>query len=310
MTMVQGCSSDEKSAAATGPQMQGIQRAIQSTPGATEKMAPELLAVKSFSLTKENLRLDYLVTNVLPHDIWVCANINHYAKQDSEFTVESLVCDGTLQIRRRANLEQNCFVTAALIYAVYYRLSPGESRSDMVLLPLPIRSSSPVVMTGIPQHPVVLNRVVEENDKNKQARPTKRMWVSLHSPIECPSVCDDRMGVKLQPRKWANLPILPLGEDKEELLIWINLLVCVTFEQVTRLASPVLGEDALVCYCVPDDRPDIRVIRRHKKCLMILGDEHIDGIAANNLVTISNVKSVVTPRLRQAACAQKEQRGY
>lgn len=147
MMIVQGCSPGEGPATAVRSQA---------------RARPELLEVKQFSLTKENLRLDYCVTNVFPHDIWVCVTINHIVNQDSEFSVETELDDGTLWIRRRGNLKQEAQVTASYVYAVYHRLQPGASRSDAVLLPLPVRSRSPVRVTGIPFNPVVLNRATLE----------------------------------------------------------------------------------------------------------------------------------------------------
>jgi hypothetical protein len=130
-------------------------------PNAAEKGGSKLLGVESFSLTKENLRLNYRVTNVFPHDIWVCTSISNYAT-DPNSSAETLIRDGTLQVKRRAHLEQRANVTAALFYAVYHRLPPGASRSETVLLPLPVRSDSPAVYTGLPVSPVVLKQVVFE----------------------------------------------------------------------------------------------------------------------------------------------------
>jgi hypothetical protein len=162
MTIVPGCSPGEKPVMPTGSQTQVLPSPTQPTPDATEKVCSRLLEVESFSLTKESLRLNYRVTNVLPHDIWVCVNIHQRENQDSEWSVETEVGGGSLLIRRRGNLKQKCFVTAGDVYAVYYRLPPGASRSDTALLLLPVRSQSPVAFRARSVCPVVLNRVVLE----------------------------------------------------------------------------------------------------------------------------------------------------
>jgi hypothetical protein len=121
-----------------------------------------MLAVEQFVLTEESLRLDYLVTNASEHDIWVCTSRSDVAP-DPRSSAETLICGETLQVRRRCNLEQHLFVNAPLFYAVYSRLTPGMSRSDTVLLRLPVRNISLSVPPKRPVYPIVLNRVVFES---------------------------------------------------------------------------------------------------------------------------------------------------
>jgi hypothetical protein len=102
MTIVQGCSPGERPATATGSQTQVVPSAIQPTVNGTKEVGPAFLEVKEVALTKENLRLDYCVTNVFPHDIWVCTSISNYAR-DPRSSAETLIRDGTLQVGRRGN---------------------------------------------------------------------------------------------------------------------------------------------------------------------------------------------------------------
>lgn len=162
LVILQGCTPGGGPATGTPPETGVLASPVPSSAASTKQAGPWLLEVKRFAQTKENLRLDYCVTNVFPYDIWVCENINRYVDQDSEFSVETQINDRVLQIRRRGNLKQEAHVTAADIVAVYRRLQPGASRSDTVLLPLPVRSRSPVRFPGVPIHPVVLDRVVLE----------------------------------------------------------------------------------------------------------------------------------------------------
>ncbi|MBP7051354.1 MAG: hypothetical protein KBE65_10100 [Phycisphaerae bacterium] len=130
-----------------------------ASPDATEKAAPGLLAVERFSLAEGNLRLDYRVTNIFPHDIWVCVSTNHRAGQESRSSIDAEICGGTLEVRRRGDLEQAGLVDSLQIFAVYCRLHPGESRSDAVIEPLPVRSHT-LRAVGFPTDPVVLRRIV------------------------------------------------------------------------------------------------------------------------------------------------------
>ncbi len=123
---------------------------------------PQFLEVERFSVTEEGLKLNYRVTNIFPHDIWVCTSLSSFASEGHPHTVETRITNGALRIRRRGNLEQNMFVDEGAVYAVYHRLLPRQSRSGTVLLPLPVRNNSPVYEAHEPFSQVVLNRAALE----------------------------------------------------------------------------------------------------------------------------------------------------
>jgi hypothetical protein len=160
--ILQGCSPGAGPATATPSRTEIPSSGVPPTTDAADKARPALLSLKKFSLTKENLRLDYSVTNVSLQSIWVCVRTNQRENPDSQFSVETEIRDGTLHIRRRGNLRQEGTVTAGDVYAEYHRLPPGALHSDTVLLPLPVRSCSPVRVTGLPDKPIVLAQVVFE----------------------------------------------------------------------------------------------------------------------------------------------------
>jgi hypothetical protein len=156
MMIMQGCSPNE------GPPTKVLEPGVSSTANAAQRVEPASLEVTKLSLTREDLRLDYRVTNHSEHDIWVCVNMSDSPTEASKFTVETEIRGRTLQITRRGNVEQTALVNTLGVYAVYHRLQPGASRCDTVLLPLPVENWSHVRLMGDPVKPVVLNQVVLE----------------------------------------------------------------------------------------------------------------------------------------------------
>ncbi len=161
-----GCTSGERPPTATDSAGGVSSYPIQDAADAAQKEHPQFLEVERFSLTKESLRLNYRVTNIFSHDIWVCTTSIHGTDQDSEFSAEREIADGTLRIRRHGNMYDGLrlFIGGSEdAAAVYHRLAPRQSRSDTILLPLPVSSFSPFRMAeGPPFSPVILTRVVLE----------------------------------------------------------------------------------------------------------------------------------------------------
>lgn len=160
MIAINGCSpesigvSREQSEVAASPTTPVVDVGVQ-------KDSPSL-TVEGFSLTGRNLTLRYCVTNTLPHDIWICttqAFQDFYEGDRHPNYTDVRIADGGLWLRRRVNLEQNCFVTGFL-YAGYRRLTCGQAWSDTILLPLPVHTSSTVYASSQESLQVVLNRVV------------------------------------------------------------------------------------------------------------------------------------------------------
>jgi len=119
-----------------------------------------MIQIDNLTVKEESLTLDYQVTNPFTSDIWICEDIDDYARND----VETRIGDGTLQIKLRFDLESNLYVPQ-VVYAKYRRLSPGESHSGRILLKLPIRNNSPIYNFrefGKKQKRVVLHRAVFE----------------------------------------------------------------------------------------------------------------------------------------------------
>ena len=118
-----------------------VSREHQHTAQTPEKELPQkgqacMLEVKNFALTEENLRLDYRVDNLFPHDIWVCEDVAGYPFDDRQ-DAETRIIDETLWINIHNDLESN---SASRVYARYRRLPQGQSRSRMILLDLRVFS--------------------------------------------------------------------------------------------------------------------------------------------------------------------------
>jgi hypothetical protein len=179
MILTNGCSCGVKPTTITGPQTQAASFSADLMP---EKEDRQLLEVEQFSLTKDNLRLNYRVTNTLSHEIWVCTSLSPFTSEDDPWSVETRIADRTLLIMRRGNMKQNLLVDEGAVYAGYQRLPPGRSRLGTVLLALPVRNISCVYEPHEPFSRVVLNRVVLElgyfggelpdllSENNKRAR--------------------------------------------------------------------------------------------------------------------------------------------
>ena len=164
MTIVNGCASGEKTRGPTGSPPQVSSGPIEQAGAAPENERFQLLEVERFSLGEEKLRLDYRVTNIFPCDIWVCTSYSYISDQDSEWSVETEIIEGTFWIRRRGHLEDDgsLYINSMARKAVYCRLPAGQSRCDTVLLPLPV-ASRPFLRAGqLPIWPIALTRVVLE----------------------------------------------------------------------------------------------------------------------------------------------------
>ncbi len=187
MTVVIGCSSGERP----------------PTKRAAEREHPELLKVERFSLTEENLRLDYRVTNIFPHDIWVCTTLDSYPRREVRVDdIETRIADGTLRIRRRGNLEQNTFISETTIFATYQRLRPRQSSAGTVLLALPVRSLSPVHESHEPFSRVVLDQVVLELGCFGEEMPDLLSQSKKGAHLDGPDIALVRY---MKPNKWEGL---------------------------------------------------------------------------------------------------------
>ena len=107
MTIVNGCVSGERTRGPTGPPPRVSSGPIEQAGAAPENERFQLLEVERFSLGEEKLRLDYRVTNIFPCDIWVCTSCSYISDQDSEWSVETEIIEGTFWIRRRGHLEDD-----------------------------------------------------------------------------------------------------------------------------------------------------------------------------------------------------------
>ena len=206
MTMVNGCASGEKTGGPTGSRFQ-------------------LLEVERFSLTQEKLRLDYRVTNIFPCDIWVCTRSIYACDQDSEWSVETEIIEGTFWIRRRGHLEDGpLLINASAREAVYCRLPAGQSRCDKVLLPLPVVSRPFFRGSLLPIWPIALTRVVFEVGYFKG---------------DLPALLSQREG---QGRIIHERPDRPSGDDGDRVLLtyfpWRDSWAGLDWEQAAQVVIP------------------------------------------------------------------------
>ena len=130
-------------------------------------LAPEgqrpLLEIEHFGVDHENLRLDYRVNNVFAHEIWICTDLSSHNRNGGPREATRIKGE-TFTISRRGNLERNLFIQGD-DNIVYHRLPARQSYRDTILLPLPLRTASPVFMAGNPyaaDKPVSLNCIVFE----------------------------------------------------------------------------------------------------------------------------------------------------
>lgn len=119
------------------------------------------LTVEGCSLTGEELTLEYRVANTSRHDIWICTSQSILSGENSMQSRDVRIADGTLWIRRKANVEQNCLVDGT-VCAGYRRLSPGQTRLHTIVLPLPVGPFSIVYSPSREFSEVVLRRIVIE----------------------------------------------------------------------------------------------------------------------------------------------------
>jgi hypothetical protein len=126
----------------------------------TEPNAASLM-IEKFSLTEENLTLEYRVTNVSSHDIWICTTQSAFADGNDPPTADVRITDETLWIQQRANVGPQNAIVEGMACVGYQRLSPGQTRLRAILLWRPIQSYSLVYSPpsrGFAE--TVLNRVV------------------------------------------------------------------------------------------------------------------------------------------------------
>jgi hypothetical protein len=112
-----------------------------------QKGQARMLEIKRFALDKDYLRVDYSVHNLLPHDIWICDDID---TESPGRDVEIRIMDDTLRIRLRFNLERN--FDHERVFAGYRFLRQGQSYSGMVRLRLPVKNWSPLYVVDSDFH--------------------------------------------------------------------------------------------------------------------------------------------------------------
>jgi len=151
------------------------------------KREPNMVEIERLAITKTTVTLYYRVTNIFPHDIWVCEDVNGKGRSSTHIPVETRILHDTLRIRlRHGNLESN-LIHIGNIWARYRRVSPGEGRTCTVTVPLPARNRSPVFYAEnlhAPKKPVIIGRILFELGYLKEDLPTllsqskERGWYS------------------------------------------------------------------------------------------------------------------------------------
>jgi hypothetical protein len=90
------------------------------------------------SIAEKNVSLAYEIRNESQNDIWICDNMS--VGQDARFEAYIPACDDAVRIRRRSaiGLEDRVVMRSAPL-SRYVRLGSGQSRRELLLLPLPFR---------------------------------------------------------------------------------------------------------------------------------------------------------------------------
>lgn len=97
-----------------------------------------MVQVRSLTLAKDTLALDYRVSNHWGDDIWVCIDTRIEGKQDVQHATTRIRGE-TAWIRLRSDVERNRATFYSHPIAKYLRLGPDESYEGKILLPLPLR---------------------------------------------------------------------------------------------------------------------------------------------------------------------------
>jgi len=97
--------------------------------------APTII-VTALEITDKTLTLRYEIKNSSENDIWICEDIAVF-QHDFDFEVFLTEDDQTLLIRRRLDISPRTGITAPS--GRYMRLKTGQTRTESLLLPLPIQ---------------------------------------------------------------------------------------------------------------------------------------------------------------------------
>jgi hypothetical protein len=200
-----------------------------------------------FSLRDENLVVGYRVTNRLPHEIWICTTQSFFDGEDNPLSRDVRIVDGMLWIQRRAGLPQRVHGHGET-YAGYHRLLPGQTRSDIIVLPRPVQWFS--FLYSNPEEPagVVLNRLVVQVGYFDEDLPSLVQRYSLQGEPRVCAMLKDCLGWH---EKDPNAIMIPyLDQDKwdgrlHEKSVSLTISnVAIPAELGNRIYKEPWGEDA------------------------------------------------------------------
>ena len=102
-----------------------------------EQVACATISLTGFAVTDSMVEIQFRIKNDSDHDVWVCESVD--AVGGTYFEVHLSEEPGTLIVRRRFEVPQEiCW--DSIPDARYVRLRPGEARSEVVTLAVPIES--------------------------------------------------------------------------------------------------------------------------------------------------------------------------
>ncbi|MCX5644787.1 MAG: hypothetical protein NTZ17_08885 [Phycisphaerae bacterium] len=192
----------------------------QKGPDPTKKAEPKVLEIQRLAVMDKSVTMNYRVSNTFPEDIWVCEDIDGAGLYGGHTAVETRIVDDSLKINLLGNLERSLFFEKN-VWARYRRLPRGQSRSQTIVLTVPVGNYSPVYWAEIPRAPkktIVLHQVMlkvgffKEDLPGLLAQAKERNWPFLswdrpRTPVYTPPESKDP-NVVFIPYPWQGTRIL------------------------------------------------------------------------------------------------------